>query len=279
MSSQGDDNCPDAAPAGGIRLIDVTEPARPIVLGQVALKYGSHTMSPYGDSGFIYNSAYDLTNPMAHHRSEIVDVRDPAAPKVAGELMFPADSASPGCHDILTEPSRNRAICAGITETMFWDTTDPAAPKVVSVLLNPAINIHHSAVTARDGDLLIIGDEFGGALAPACNPSGQGPTGALWFYDIKDIQDPKMLGYLPPPAGAPAQVCTAHNFDVIDGRDMMVAAFYKAGTVLVDFSDPADPKLLSQQIQDGTNTWAAYYHNGAVFSGDMGRGLDAYRLV
>jgi hypothetical protein len=77
---------------------------------------------------------------------------------------------------------------------------------------------------------------------------------------------------------SPARYCSAHNFGVIPGKDVVVAGFYGDGTLLVDFSDPKAPKLLSQQKQDGTSSWASYYHRGLVVSGDGGRGLDVYTL-
>lgn len=283
ISSQGDDKCPDAAPKGGIRLVDVTDPAAPVVLGQVPLKYGSHTHTPYGETGLIYNSAYNLaSNPLAspldHHRSEIVNISDPWHPKVDGEFLFPDTSTSIGCHDILAEPHLNRAICGAISETMIWDTTDPHAPKVVSTITNPAISIHHSAATTRNGTLLAIGDEYAGVLAPACHPASTAPTGAIWFYDISDPASPQRLGFVPPPAGEPGTVCTAHNFNWVDDN-FLVSGFYSAGTLLIDATDPSAPTIASQQTQAPTSSWASYYYRGAVFSGDGVRGLDIYRLV
>ncbi|HWG90121.1 MAG TPA: hypothetical protein VNZ52_04650 [Candidatus Thermoplasmatota archaeon] len=277
VSWQADDGCPGAAPAGGIRLVDVTDPAAPVVLPQVPLRFGSHTNSPYGDTGIVYNSAYNLNNPFDHHRAEIVDITTPEEPKVAGELMFPlVGSTSPGCHDILTEPQYHRAVCAGITETMIWDTTDPLAPKITDYLVNPLINIHHSAVSTHNGTLLVIGDEFAGALGPGCN--GPAPTGAVWFYGIDGYRFTEMLGYFPPPANPGKTPCTAHNFNVVEGKDLLVSAFYTSGTMLIDFSDPGAPKLVDQQVPEGTVAWAAYYYNGAVYTGDSGRGLDVFLL-
>lgn len=283
ISSQGDDGCPDAAPQGGLRLVDVTNASAPVVLGQVPLKYGSHTHTPYGDTGFVYNSAYNLaSNPLAspkdHSRSEIIDIRDPSAPKVVGEFLFPATSSSIGCHDILAEPELDRAICGGISETMIWDTADPLQPKVVSTITNPLISIHHSAATTRGGTLLALGDEYAGVLAPACNPTSSAPTGAIWFYDISDATNPKELGFVPPPAGDAGNVCTAHNFNWIDD-DHLVGGFYSAGTLLIDATDPASPVVESQMRQAPSSSWASYYYRGAVFSGDSVRGLDIYRLV
>lgn len=282
ISSQSDDQCPDAAAGGGIRLVDVTDPATPVVLGQVPLKYGSHTHTPYGNTGLLYNSAYNLGNPTAspmdHHRSEIVNISDPENPVVDAEFLFPATSTSIGCHDILAEPALDRAICAGITETMIWDMTDPHAPKIVATIVNPLINIHHSAATARNSTLLVLGDEFGGAAAPACQPVGKAPTGAIWFYDITDASSPELLGFVPPPMGPQGTMCTAHNFNVIDGTDMLVAGFYSQGTALIDFSDPTAPVIVDQERPDGTSSWASYHYRGVIFSGDGGRGLDVYLL-
>lgn len=276
--------CTDGAASGGIRLVDVTNVTAPVVLGQVPLKYGSHTHTPYGNTGLIYNSAYNLASnllasPMDHHRSEIVNISDPANPKVDGEFMFPATSTSIGCHDILAEPQLNRAICGGISETMIWDTTDPWHPVVVSTITNPLISIHHSAATTNNGTLLAIGDEYAGVLAPACHPASTAPTGAIWFYDISDATSPKQLGFVPPPAGEPRTVCTAHNFNFVEGTAFLVSGFYSAGTLLIDATDPTNPHTISQMQQAPTSSWASYYYRGAVFSGDGVRGLDVYRLV
>ncbi len=281
VSFQSDDGCPDASPTGGIRLVDVTDPERPVVGKQVPLRFGSHTHTPYGDSGLVYNSAYNLLNPFDHHRAEIVDVRDPANPVVAGEFAFPASSASHGCHDVLAESVRDRAICAGITETMIWDTSDPLAPRVISTIRNPLISIHHSAATARNGTILVLGDEFAGVLAPGgCATDGRAPTGALWFYDITDASAPRILGYWAPPAGVTKrEACTAHNFGVVADRDLVVAGFYTGGTFLVDFSIASAPQTVAGWKEADSNAWAAYYHAGHVFVGDLTRGLDVLRLV
>jgi hypothetical protein len=206
-----------------------------------------------------------------------VNVSDPDHPKLVGEFAFPATSSSPGCHDILMEPQYHRAVCAAITETMIWDMKDPMKPVILSTIRNPALNIHHSAASARNGTLLILGDEYAGAIAPACHPASMAPTGAIWFYDVKDPTNPQMLGYLPPPAGGPGELCTAHNFNVIDDNHM-VSAFYQGGTRLIDFTDPANPKGLDQQAPADGTAWAAYYYRGAVFTGDTQRGLDVYVL-
>jgi hypothetical protein len=279
LGYQGDDGCADSAASGGIRLVDVTDPENPVIGKQVHLTFGSHTHTPYGDTGIIYNSAYNLANPFDHHRSEIVDVTDWENPHVAGEFMFPVGSTSHGCHDMIAEPELDRVICAAITETQIWDTTDPMAPEMVHILRNPLISIHHTVTTAWDGDLLIIGDEWTGALGPGCFDGGTAPIGAAWFYDISNPTDPELQGYFAPPHLGPDTPCTAHNFNVVDGHDVLVAGFFRAGTVLIDFSDPTSPELVDQVREDGSSVWAAYYHNGHVFTGDTERGVDVLKFT
>lgn len=277
ISSQADDGCPGASADGGIRLVDVTDPANPVVLKQVPLAYGSHTHTTWGDTGLLFNSAYDLVVQTSHRRSEIVDITNPDEPKVVGEFMFPRTSKSPGCHDILDLPEMNLAVCAAITETMVWDMTDPLSPKVIAVV--EGAWIHHSAAYSPETKVLILGDEFAGVLAPVCpNVAGKTPTGALFFYDFSDPSEPEQLGSYSHPMESPARYCSAHNFGVIPGKPIVVAGFYGDGTLMIDFSDPANPKLLDQKKQEGTSSWASYYHRGLVVSGDGGRGLDVYGL-
>ncbi|HLE97893.1 MAG TPA: hypothetical protein VI997_11025, partial [Candidatus Thermoplasmatota archaeon] len=56
ISHSGDDGCPDAVPGGGIRVVDVTDPAEPVVLGQARVEGGSHSHTTWGDTGLVINS-------------------------------------------------------------------------------------------------------------------------------------------------------------------------------------------------------------------------------
>lgn len=277
VSSQSGDGCPGASSRGGIRLVDVTDPANPIVGPQVELAYGSHTNSPVGNTGLVYNSAYNLFNPLAHHRAEIVDVTDFTNPRVVREFAFPATSTSGGCHDILVELDRARAYCAALTETQVWDVSDPLDPVITATILNPAITIHHSAATIKGGDVLVIGDEWAGAIPPGgCAHRGLAPQGALWFYDVT-LPQPVPLGYWAPPATT-VGLCTAHNFNAVDGTDYLVGSAYQGGTFLVDATNPTLPATVDLEALPSATTWSAYAYRGYAFTGDLSRGLDAFRI-
>ena len=156
--------------------------------------------------------------------------------------------------------------------------------------------------------MLVVGDELSGGGPGVCDgvrtPAGDkaGPLGNLWFYDIKDEKNPKMMGWISPPpsqassppvpSGVPSGPndafgalfstgCTAHHGRLVPDpegkRDLLVMAWYTAGVVMVDFTDPANPKILDQ-FNKGTNTWEAWYDNGWIVTGDMARGMDVLKL-
>ncbi|HLE47160.1 MAG TPA: hypothetical protein VI818_02595, partial [Candidatus Thermoplasmatota archaeon] len=280
ISSQGHDTCPNSSPSGGIRLVDVTVADNPKVLGQVALPAGSHSHSPWGDSGLIFNSQAGQNAPqnLPRSRVEILNISDPLSPRIEAYHAFPTTSTALGCHDIFMDLPARRAFCSAASETQIWDMTNPLAPKVLAVILNPKMQVHHWAATSLNGTLLVIGDESGGFVGPACTP-GQ-PLGALWAYDIKEPTKPIEKGYFVPPRGAGPFLCTAHYYNFIANSALLVGGFYTAGTVLVDFTNPAAPKMIDQEVPPQANVWSSYWneYDDHVYVGDVHRGLDVFRL-
>ncbi len=272
-----------AASGTGMVFIDVTEPTQPEVLATVLGGTGGnvHNVAVVPGTHLVYNSR-SLDTPGV----DIVDASDPETPEVVttfGTLT---------CHDVTFHMPDDRAFCPGVRETQIWDVSDPEAPEVVSRVYNPAIQIHHWATTARNGSLLIIGDEFAGStdaaagcLAATETPATEGtvsdPVGAVWFYDISDEATPVPLGYVAPPLPAdnvPPTPCTAHFGEVLPDRDVMVIGWRAAGTYLVDFSDPSAPALVDHVTPTGDN-WEAVHHNGYVFTGDTQRGMDVFTFT
>jgi hypothetical protein len=265
----------------GMILVDVTDPAEPEVLSRALGDGGDqqanvHNVAVHDGANVVYNSR-SVDTPGV----DVVDASDPANPehvRTFGTLT---------CHDVAVEPGMDRAYCAGVRETQIWDVSDPTEPDVVSRIYNPSIQIHHWAEVTDGGDLLLIGDEFGGSTfaaagcyanedVPGTDRQASDPAGALWFYDISDEQNPQPVGYLSPDApteNAPPAPCTAHFGEILHDRDKAVVGWRTAGTQLVDFSDPSAPRILDTVgTADGEN-WDAQVHNGWVFSGDTRHGL------
>ncbi len=287
-----------ASGGGGMPFIDVTDPTNPVLLSVVEpTASGTHNLAVVPGTFLVYNSGSGGKG----DDIDVVDATDPLNPKQV------ASWGTHGCHDVtfyVTEDIK-RAYCAAIEETQIWDITDPLDGKLVSAFTNPAISVggavlgdnggltpglHHLAMVNDDATILIVGDEYTGGLGPGCvanTPDVSGPFGALWFYDIKDEANPKLISWIAPSMPAEGYAgsgpdafglsCTAHFGTPIPGKDMIAMSWYRAGVVLIDYKDVTSPQIVDQW-NVGTNTWDVRYVNGYLFTGDMMRGLDVLTL-
>lgn len=283
----------------GIAFVDITDPSRPALVSEVAVS--AHNIAVVPNSTLVYNSRSISTHvpePGTTGQIDIIDFADPADP-VTSIFMFPAEAqtvdggvkpvGATTCHDVTFETSKDWALCGGVTETHVWDISDPAAPRIIQIIDWPGTNIHHAVWSAHGGDLLILGDEMAGVAAPTptCSDDVPIPTSALWFFDTSDLATPTPVGYFQVEHDAIQDslfsrspiYCSTHFGQVIHDRDMMVMGWYTAGTVLVDFSDPASPDQVAHFRPDGTNVWEARHHDGYIYTGDTGRGLDILNLI
>ncbi len=266
-----------AASGQGMVFINVTDPANPEVLGTALEGTANvHNVAVVPGTHIIYNSR-SLDTPGV----DIVDASDPGSPEhvtTFGDLT---------CHDVTFYPEGERAYCPGVRETQIWDIADPKAPEVVSRIFNPAINIHHWALPAWDGKLLIIGDEFAGSTDAAAGcwaaqdlpvlPGTQSdPVGAIWFYDITDETQPTPISYVSAELSTADDTptpCTAHFGELVPGHDSVVVGWRAAGTYLIDFTDPSAPSI-TDRVQHTGDNWEAKIHGGYIFTGDAEHGMD-----
>jgi hypothetical protein len=295
----------------GFDVVNLTDPHNATVVAQVKAPRGGHKTGIVPGTPFVYNAnsngaesgtPLDIAGDIqatAKGGTEIYDLTNPEAPVLVQDFKN-----GYGCHHIFFwidgAKDRERAICAGMQYTQIWDIKDPKAPKVIvsvpvhhGVTALPATSVvpfafSHFAILNEKGDMLIVGDEMGGgAIPPGCSVPGA-PTGALWFYDIKDEKNPVLQGWFSPgthlakyPQNDFAS-CTAHHGRLVPdpaGKKQLIAlAFYGAGTVLVDFTNPMLPTMVDQWTEADANTWEAWYYNGYVFTGDLGRGFDVLTL-
>ncbi len=289
--------------AGGVKLVDVTEPSTATVVSTASV--ASHNMAVVPNTTIVYNSrsiSAHIPGIGETGQVDLIDFADPENP-VVKVFPFPAVITTPAgvprtvqsttCHDITFNAELARAYCGGVTDTTIWDITDPWNPVIIQVIDYPLVNIHHGVWDARNGSLLILGDEFAGAIAgPLCSSVVDYPTSALWFFDISDIESPTPVDYFQvewdsiTPEAQNTSLCTTHFGTLIEGHDAMVMGWYAAGSVMVDFSGvQLDPNFGgASQIDhfrpDGTvNTWEAREYKGHIFTGDTARGMDILRII
>lgn len=279
----------------GVRIIDISNPARPKQIQTVYTDCGSHTHTilPAGDTIYIYVQSYPLGAPaprcnQAGH-SKISVIKVPVANPKAAEVVSTASVAPAiGCHDVTVVPQKKIAVAACISESQVWDISDPEQPSVIAHIFNPLIQIHHTSGLTWDGKILALGDEFGGGGANGCLGQSATTTGAMWFYDISNPASPTMVGHWAlPRTPAPEEVCTTHNFNIIPMRDatkyIAASAYYDGGLSVIDFSDPAAPEELSYYVpllEDGTpaTMWSVYWYNGRLYENGEDGNLRVFEL-
>lgn len=269
-------------PGGGVRLLDVRNPKRAMLLGAVNdLPGGTHTLTTYPGKDIIYASPGGLpTN--GGGVQQIIDVSDPKKPEVAATFR-PTPS---GCHDFsfLFTKDAKLGFCPGFQSTTIFDVSDPLAPVMLSAIPNPTQFFQHSAVATFDGKYLVVGDE--NFVAHEC---AGGPTGAIWIYDITNPSAPKPAGYYGIDRGPTVwgtqphgrgQWCTAHNYNFIPGTYTLVMSWYASGMNVLDISDPANVKEIAHYMEpDGkSNYWSAYWYGGRIWASDRVDGLDVFEV-
>ena len=280
-SSTKEDGCNVKGTEGeeGIRLVDVSDRAHPREVKFVVTPCGSHTNITFSKGGrdLVYVQSYPASTsgacPSAHGIISVVDITKPAKAKIVSQ---PSVAPAVGCHD--GSIHGDLAFMACLTEGQVWDISDPLEPRILSHIRDVPDAIWHSSAVSNDGDTVAFGFESFQAGNLSCNGAASGPTGAIWFYDVSDPAAPVQHGFYSPPRMA-SGICTAHNFTVVPGRDVLVSSWYSAGVMAVDFRDPGAPEEIAHyQVESGTSTWDAKYRKGYVFVGDTSRGLDVYKI-
>ncbi len=282
-SSTKEDGCNVDGTDGeeGIRLVDVSDRARPEEIKFVPTQCGSHTnvVAPRGKKAYVYVQSYPASTsgacPSAHGIVSVVDITDPATAKV---VSTPSVRPAVGCHDGAIEGKYAYFAC--LTEGQVWDISNPLEPEILANIRDVPDAIWHSSDTSNNGKIAIFGFESFGPGNASCNGVFQGTGGALWFYDVSDPTNPVQLGHFTPPRFIDG-LCTAHNFTVIPGieRDALVTGWYNGGFMVVDFTDPDNPEEFGHYlVADGTSTWDAKWYRGHAFVGDGSRGLDVYEV-
>jgi hypothetical protein len=275
---------------------DITDPSAPFRLPTLVTAAGSHKVGVVPGTPIVYNANTDGQGA----GTDIFDLTNPDAPVTVKYWRN-----GYGCHHVYfwITAGKQRGICAGVQATQLWNVADPRNPTVIATFPvhhgNPGLPSYgvspvvfsHFAGLSRDGTVLIVGDETGGGAAMGCDAHAQalghsvsGPLGDLYLLSA-DERTATLQGWFNP--GIPnaknptALTCTAHHGRLVPDpegrRDLLAQAFYGAGVVLVDFTDPANP-LQVDQWASGTDTWEAWYDNGYIVTGDLARGVDVLKL-
>ena len=293
----------------GLRIFDISNPKNPQYVAAVETDCGSHTHSlapsQNGRKLYAYVSSYSPSATFpdcqpAHDKISVVEIplESPRDAAVVNEpVLFPDGgnpggegfSATTGCHDITTYPSKNIAAGACMGDGVLIDISDRVNPKVYERVTDTEnFAFWHSATFNNAGTKVVFTDELGGGGAATCNPTVGPNKGANAIYDIEGGKLQFKSYYKIPRVQSNTENCVAHNGSLIPvkGKDVMVQAWYQGGISVFDFTNSAKPKEiawfdrgpLSDTALTLGGSWSAYYYNGRIFSNDIQQGFDVLDL-
>ena len=315
-SSRNDDSCQSESQDStiksaweGIRVFDISRPARPRYIAAVETDCGSHThtLAPSKNSKdlFVYVSSYfpDKSFPDCkppHDKISVVKIPG-KAPKNAflsgTPRLFPGggnpegnnSSETTGCHDITAYPQRDIAAGACMGDGILMDISNRARPVVTErVRDRKNFAFWHSATFDNAGRKVVFTDELGGGGGPTCNPDVGPNKGADGIYNIVRGNLDFKSYYKISRTQSNTENCVAHNGSLIPvkGKDIMVQAWYQGGISVFDFTNSANPREIAwfdrgplddEQLRLG-GSWSAYWYNGFIYSNDIQKGLDVLNL-
>ena len=327
------DSLPAGAPTdvgafAGLRIVSIADPANPVPVAAVPTPIcetdapctGSHTHTVYPDLANDRLVVYSNSLPMT---VAVIPLDDPAAAHYVADVSTLGGGlgGTNGCHDLQILASQRIAACSSINEVSLWDITDPLAPVVFSHFSDPTMFHHHSTVFSPDGRTLVLQDESFYSLAGEVSPLDDGcigtDAGALRFWDIGQVVDdyrsgaalistPQPLATLQVPTSVANDVeawCYAHYGNVVPippdpklaVRNVLVIGWAGAGTWMVDFTDPRDPRFVGHHYDTGSDTTSqtftgsSYFYRGRVYANngtlnvygrdrrDTDRGFEVFR--
>jgi hypothetical protein len=188
---------------------------------------------------------------------QVVDLSDPAAPRLAGAWSAVAAGVAGTLHSISLSPDGTRAyLSMWEGGFMLADSSDFALARPqpalrvlndnASLLPPPGVNVH-SAVPLADPNYVLLTQEVYGC-----------PFAGLSVADVHDPAQPRLVGGFSLPENDPAcaalpeadAVFTAHNPLVIG--HLAFVSWYAGGLQALDLSQPSHPARLGLFVPDGT---------------------------
>lgn len=230
---------------GGVHIVDLTNPNSPQLLGIVNATNGGgyptiHEMMVFDQDGRRY--LLENSNTTSNRSLRIIDVTDPAAAVLKYNFL-----SSDGGWVHAMHIRGNKLYLSGFSSSSRIDILDIGvlawqAPTPLG-FVPVGFNSNHSAWTSEDGNFLYSAREISDSAA--ANP------GDIRVYNVSNPAMPVMVNRISM-ADLGIVAVTPHN-PVVMGNKLYVA-WYQAGTLVFDISDPANPVRIGQY-----DTWPAQF--------------------
>jgi hypothetical protein len=278
----------DFATTGDLYVYDVRDKAHPKLIADTP-GAGTHTMECIDGCRYLYGSYHAVGSAGPLTTGEVVDLSDPAAPKVLGDWTDNGVLPSRKVHDV-NEVQHGRLITASAPMEYLDTTVNRVKPKVLAVSDTPADHRFHTAIWPRAGEDKFVLTSYETNGTPRCE------AGAGEFAVFDATQWPttgkfKRLHTWTPVNGQftdgnpPAETglgCSPHWFNVRpswnDGGVVAMAA-YDNGTHFLRVASDGSVSDVGYYLAPGTNASGAYWITcDIVYVVDYTRGIDILRF-
>lgn len=251
------------SPEGGITILDLSDPARPVAIERFDGVSHAHNVWIEGDH--VY-TAQVATEPM-----RVIDISDPAAPTVVAEYY----AGSSVVHDVyvrdglafLSHMDAGLVIVDVGSGLAGGSPTDPVEVSRVEI---EGGNVHNACYWPAGGYVFVGQEDFS-------------RPGVMFVVDAQDLADPEVVATFGLPPDPP------HNFWLDEEREILYMAWYSRGIRALDVSgelmgelDRQGREIASVELSDtsrclgmrtGSCVWAPQLHDGLVFASDILNGL------
>jgi choice-of-anchor B domain-containing protein len=186
------------------RIVDIANPAAPVVLPHVFRSCHTITISPEGNlfAQYVGVTIYDLVN-------------NPEEPDSIYKMFnFGHDSTW----------RRQRLYDFNWNNLNIWNVSNPYLPTLIGSNDDPTIQSYHSGDESKNGNYLYVCDEL-----------GTSPTPDIVIFNITNPASPVRVGSI---SDATSRV---HQLYVVG--DLMFVAYYTAGFKVYNITNPAAPVL------------------------------------
>ena len=284
-------------------IIDISDKSTPRFAGKVVddetMDYvHTATLDNGGDTLYLNPqvAAFFPQTPNAHVTA--FDISDPANPRKLGVIAPPGSDAGLA-HDSYIDhrpDGRTLMYAASVhkSDVIEIETVDPLVSNWLQSSTSPSYTISHDVQPNHDRSIIIVDDEgaAGGQIdesVSACGKVGEGPasvdSGSVHFFAANEdgtFADGGAvhLGSFNAPTNVNTGACVAHVFWQAPDENRLTQAYYRTGAFVLEFEDPANPKMLGWFVPDGgAMYWSSKPHNGYMYASDMEGHLDVLKYT
>ncbi|RME50874.1 MAG: choice-of-anchor B family protein [Deltaproteobacteria bacterium] len=236
----------DVEESGGIGIFDVRNPAAPVQRSAFRTSTFRSVHNVFVKDQLVYAAEDEVTADL-----RIIDVHDPENPTEIGH--FTPDPHTSYLHDVTVVG--NVAYASWLDDGFYiLDVSDPAHPVELAHHNYPG-SFTHNAWPTQDGAYLLTTDEI--------PPRNDTPGGFIRIWDIRDYGNIEQVATY---ASNPDAV--VHN--VVVSGDYAYIAYYAEGLVVLDISDPTQPRRIAHYDTFPDPDDTELYQNGRGFVGAWG---------